>query len=108
MKLTETTNARDRTFAPTTDGYVATSPTLTVRAKLRLVAVDKKARVDLPDFKIMLGLHGVGAAWKAKSHEANPREYLNAVIDDPMFAEPLRGALFEENGNLNFIWRRKV
>ena len=96
------------TFAPTTDGYVGTIRTLTMRAKLRLVAVDKKARDDLPDFKIMLGIHEVGAAWKAKSHEASPREYLSAVIDDPMFAGPLRGALFEENGNLNFVWRRKA
>lgn len=96
------------TFVPTTDGYVGTIRTLTMRAKLRLVAVDKKARDDQPDFKIMLGLHEVGAAWKAKSHEPTPREYLGAVIDDPMFAEPLRGALFEESGNLNFVWRRKV
>ena len=96
------------TFAPTTDGYVGTIRTLTMRAKLRLVAVDKKTRDDLPDFKIMFGLHEVGAAWKAKSHEASPREYLSAVIDDPLFAEPLRGALFEENGNLRFVWHRKT
>ena len=96
------------TFAPTTDGYVGTIRTLTIRAKVRLVAIDKKARDDQPDFKIMLGLHEVGAAWNAKSHEANPREYLSVVIDDPMFAVPFRGALFEENGNLSFVWRRKA
>jgi uncharacterized protein (DUF736 family) len=50
----------------------------------------------------------VGAAWKAKTHEAEPRDYLSATIDDPMFAEPIRGALFEENGNLSFVWRRKA
>ena len=96
------------TFAPTTDGYVGTIRTLTMRAKVRLVAIDKKLRDDQPDFKIMLGQHEVGVAWKAKTHETEPREYLSAVIDDPMFAEPLRGALFEESGNLNFVWRRKV
>ena len=48
------------TFAPTTDGYVGTIRTLTMRAKLRLVAVDKKQRDDQPDFKIMLGMHEVG------------------------------------------------
>ena len=95
-------------FAPTTDGYVGTIRTLTMRAKLRLVAVDKKARDDLPDFKIMLGLQEVGAAWKAKTHEAEPRDYLRAMIDDPVFPEPLRGALFEDNGKLSFVWRRKV
>ena len=95
------------TFFPTTDGYFGTIRTLTMRVKLRIIATDKKQRDDQPDFKIMLGLHEVGAAWKAKSHDANPREYLSAVIDDPMLAEPLRGALFEESGNLNFVWRRK-
>lgn len=94
-------------FAPTTDGYVGTIRTLTIRAELRIVAVDKKLRDDQPDFKIMLGLHEVGAAWKTKTHETEPREYLSAMIDDPMFPEPLRGALFEENGNLSFVWRRK-
>jgi uncharacterized protein (DUF736 family) len=50
----------------------------------------------------------VGAAWKAKNHEAEPRDYLSAMIDDPMFAEPLRGALFEDGDKLNFVWRRKA
>ena len=95
------------TFVPTKDGYVGSIRTVTMRAKLRIVAVDKKARDDLPDFKIMLGLHEVGAAWKAKTHESEPREYLSAMIDDPMFPDPLRGALFEDNGNLSFVWRRK-
>lgn len=95
------------TFVPTKDGYVGSIRTVTMRAKLRIVAFDKKARDDLPDFKIMLGLHEVGAAWKAKTHESEPREYLSAMIDDPMFPDPLRGALFEDNGNLSFVWRRK-
>jgi uncharacterized protein (DUF736 family) len=29
------------------------------------------------------------------------------MIDDPIFVEPLRGALFEDGEKLNFIWRRK-
>lgn len=94
-------------FAPTTDGYVGTIRTITMRAKLRIVAVDKKLRDDQPDFKIMLGSHEIGAAWKARTHETEPREYLSAMIDDPMFPEPLRGALFEDNRNLSFVWRRK-
>jgi uncharacterized protein (DUF736 family) len=50
----------------------------------------------------------VGAAWKAKTHEAEPRDYLSATIDDPSFPEPLRGAMFEDNGKLSFVWRRKT
>ena len=96
------------TFVATTDGYVGTIRTLTLHAKLRLVAVDSKSKEDSPDFRFLFGLQEVGAAWKAVTHEAEPREYLSAVIDDPMFSEPLRGALFEEDGKLNFVWRRKI
>jgi len=96
------------TFVATTDGYVGTIRTLTLNTKLRIVAVDNKAREDGPDFRILFGLQEVGAAWKAKTHESEPREYLSAMIDDPMFAEPLRGALFEDGDKLNFVWRRKV
>jgi uncharacterized protein (DUF736 family) len=95
------------TFVPTTDGYVGSIRTITLHAKLRIVAVDAKQRDDQPDFKIMFGAQEVGAAWKANTHEAEPRDYLSATIDDPLFAEPIRGALFEENGNLSFVWRRK-
>jgi len=96
------------TFVATTDGYVGTIRTLTLHAKLRLVAVDGKPRDDSPDFRLLFGLQEVGAAWKVMTHEANPREYLSAIIDDPMFPEPLRGALFEEDGKLNLVWRRKI
>ena len=40
-------------------------------------------------------------------HEAEPRDYLSAVIDDPIFAEPIRTAMFEDNGKLAMVWRRK-
>ena len=95
-------------FVPDTDGYVGSIRTLTIHVKLRLVAIDNKTKEDGPDFRIQFGMQDVGAAWKAKTHEAEPRDYLSAMIDDPMFPEPLRGALFEDNGNLNFVWRRKV
>ena len=95
-------------FVADTDGYVGTIRTLTIHAKLRLIAIDNKTKEDGPDFRIMFGLQEVGAAWKAKTHEVEPRDYLSAMIDDPMFPEPLRGALFEDNGKLSFVWRRKV
>jgi uncharacterized protein (DUF736 family) len=94
-------------FAATTDGYVGTIRTLTIHAKLRIVAIDNKSREDSPDFRILFGLQEVGAARKAKTHEAEPREYFSATIDDPMFTAPLRGALFEDGDKLNFVWRRK-
>jgi len=96
------------TFVATTDGYVGTIRTLTIHAKLRIVAIDKKTKEEGPDFRILFGAQEVGAAWRAKTHEAEPREYLSATIDDPMLAGPLRGVLFEEGDKLNLIWRRKL
>ena len=96
------------TFVATTDGYVGTIRTLTIHAKLRIVAIDNKTREEEPDFRILFGAQEVGAAWRAKTHEAEPREYLSATLDDPMLAEPIRGALFEEGDKLNFMWRRKA
>jgi uncharacterized protein (DUF736 family) len=95
-------------FVPDTDGYVGSIRTLTLHAKLRLVAIDNKAKEDGPDFRIMFGMQEVGAAWRAKTHESEPRDYLSATIDDPSFPEPLRGAMFEDNGKLSFVWRRKT
>jgi len=94
-------------FVSDTDGYIGSIRTLTFQAKLRLVAIDIKTNEDGPDFKIMFGTQEVGAAWKAKTHEAEPRDYLSAMIDDPSFPEPIRGAMFEDAGQLNFVWRRK-
>ena len=95
-------------FVPDTDGYVGSIRTLTIHTKLRLVAIDNKAKEDGPDFRILFGTQEVGAAWKAKTHDAEPRDYLSATIDDPAFPEPLRGAMFEYNGKLSFVWRRKT
>jgi uncharacterized protein (DUF736 family) len=95
-------------FVADTDGYVGSIRTLTIHAKLRLVAIDNKTKEDGPDFRIMFGMQEVGVAWKAKTHEAEPRDYLSAMIDDPMFPEPLRCALFEDNGKLSLVWRRKA
>ena len=94
-------------FVSDTDGYIGSIRTLAFQAKLRLVAVDNKTKEDAPDFKIMFGTQEVGAAWKAKTHEAEPRDYLSALIDDPLFAEPIRGAMFEDNGKLTLVWQRR-
>jgi len=93
---------------PDTDGYVGSIRTPTFNAKLRRMLIDNKTKEDQPDFRILYGMQEVGAAWKAKTHEAEPRDYLSAFIDDPSFPEPLRGAMFEDNGKLSLVWRRKA
>ncbi len=72
------------TFVATTDGYVGTVRTLTIHAKLKIVAIDKKTKEDGPDFRILFGAQEVSVAWKAKTNQAEPKEYLSATIDDPI------------------------
>jgi uncharacterized protein (DUF736 family) len=59
-------------FVPDTDGYVGSIRTLSLHAKLRLVAIDNKTKEDGPDFRILFGIQEVGAAWKSKTHESGP------------------------------------
>jgi uncharacterized protein (DUF736 family) len=59
-------------FVPDTDGYIGSIRTLTLYAKLRLVAIDNKTKEDGPDFRIMFGMEEVGAAWKPKPMRQNP------------------------------------
>jgi len=49
----------------------------------------------------------LGAAWKAKTSGDEPREYLSVVLDDPSFPEPIRAALFEEDGVGFLVWSRR-
>ena len=94
-------------FVPDTDGYVGSIRTLTLHAKLRLVAIDNKSKEEGPDYKVLFGVQEVGAAWKAKTYEAEPRDYLSVVIDDPSFVDPIRCAMFEDDAKLTMVWRRK-
>ena len=47
-------------FVADTDGYVGSIRTLTLNAKLRLVAIDNKVKEGGPDFRIMFGLQEGG------------------------------------------------
>ncbi len=94
------------TFARIKNGYVGTIRTLTINAKVRIVANDRKVNASAPEFRLLHGATEIGAAWKATTKDEEPRNYLSAVIDDPLLPEPLRLALFEEHGKLNLVWRR--
>lgn len=47
-----------------------------------------------------------GAAWKAQTNGAEPRDYLGVQLDDPSFPEPVRAALFEDDGAAFLVWNR--
>ena len=94
-------------FTPGKDGYVGTIRTLTMNVKAKIVANDQKKSEGAPDFRIFAGRAELGAAWKAKTNSEQPRDYLSVQLDDPSFAEPIRAAMFEEDGAAYLVWTRR-
>lgn len=94
-------------FTAIPDGYSGTIRTLTVNVKAKIVANDQKKSEGAPDFRVYAGRAELGAAWKAQTNGEEPREYLSVLLDDPSFPEPVRAALFEDEGTAYLVWNRK-
>ena len=96
------------TFKADKDGYAGTVRTLSINAKVRIVANDRKSAAGAPDFRVFAGMAEIGAAWRktAKDKEAT---YLSVRLDDPVLPEPIHAALMEqtEDGVLRLLWRRE-
>jgi uncharacterized protein (DUF736 family) len=95
------------TFSAVKDGYAGTIRTLTMIAKVRLVANDRKEGEGAPDFRIMAGPVEIGAAWR-KTKQGSEETYLRVKLDDPTLPQPIWGALLEttEDGVARLLWRR--
>ena len=94
-------------FTAGKDGYTGTIRTLTVNVKARIVANDQKKSDGAPDFRVYVGRAELGADWKVKSNGEELRNYLSIQLDDPSFPEPIRAALFEEDGAAFLVWNRR-
>lgn len=94
-------------FTAGKDGYAGVIQTLTLNVKARIVANDDKKSEGAPDFRLFAGKAEIGAAWKARSHGESPRDYLRVQLDDPSFPEPIRAALFEDDGAATLVWDRR-
>ena len=94
-------------FTTGKDGYIGTIRTLTVNVKAKIVANDNKKSEAAPNFRIYAGRAELGAAWKAQTNGDEPRDYLSVLLDDPSFPEPIRAALFEEDGAAYLVWNRR-
>lgn len=94
-------------FTAVADGYSGTIRTLTVNVKARIVANDQKKSEGAPDFRVYAGRAELGAAWKAQTNAEEPRDYLSVQLDDPSFPEPIRAALFEDDGAAFLVWNRR-
>lgn len=94
-------------FTAGKDGYTGTIRTLTVNVKARIVANDQKKSDGAPDFRVYAGNAELGAAWNARTNGDAPRDYLSVQLDDPSFPQPIRAALFEDDGAAFLVWNRR-
>ena len=95
------------TFSAVKDGYAGTIRTLTLNAKVSIVANDRKEGDGAPDFRIMAGSSEIGAAWR-KTKQDSEETYLRVKLDDPALPQPIWGALLEatQDGTARLLWRR--
>jgi uncharacterized protein (DUF736 family) len=95
------------TFKADKDGFVGSIRTLSLNAKIRIVANDQKQTDSAPDFRVFAGTAEIGAAWRKTSAD-DKSSYLRVRLDDPAFKEPIRAALIErsDDGVLPLLWRR--
>jgi len=95
------------TFSTVKDGYAGTIRTLTMTAKVSILANDRKESEGAPDFRIMAGPAEIGAAWR-KIKQGSEETYLRVKLDDPTLPQPIWGALLEssDDGVARLIWRR--
>lgn len=88
-------------------GYQGTIRTLTIQAKARIVPNDDKSGDNPPDYRVFVGQTQIGASWPAKPAGEEPKAYQRVVLDDPLFPEPIRAALFEEGNEARLVWSRR-
>lgn len=60
-----------------------------------------------PDYRAYAGTGEPGAAWRAQPGGDEPRDCLSAVLGDPSFPQPIRAALFEDDGAALLVWNRR-
>ena len=95
------------TFTAVKDGYAGTIRTLTLNARVKVIANDRKEGDSAPNFRIMAGVNEIGVAWR-RTKQGTEVTYLRVKLDDPALPQPIWGALLEatEDGIARLVWRR--
>ena len=95
------------TFKVDKNGYLGSIRTLTLNAKVRILANDRKSYPGAPDFRLFHGATELGAAWR-KARPSTGECYLSVKLDDPALPRPIWGALVDkgEDGIARLLWSR--
>lgn len=91
-------------FTRTKSGYSGRVRTLTLDAALSLIPAEPSDAENAPDYRVHLGDEDgpeVGAGWKRTGEKAG--EYVSLLLDDPVFAQPVRANLFQ-SGDDKTTW----
>ncbi len=96
-------------FVAANGGFAGHLHTLTFDIELTLVPTEAAASDNAPDFRIMAqtpySTREIGVGWKHIGERAG--DYVAVQIDDPMFAQPLRANLFQEDADGHvMVWSR--
>jgi uncharacterized protein (DUF736 family) len=92
-------------FTTSGNGFSGTIKTLNLNVRAAIRAVQRTSDKG-PDYRILAGATGFGAAWKKTSNEG--RDFLSVKLDDPSFPAPIYATLIEVEGEagLFLIWSR--
>ena len=71
------------TFTAVKDGYAGTIRTLTLNARVNVVANDDKESDKAPDFRILAGGNEIGAAWR-RTKQGTEETYLTSSSMIPL------------------------
>lgn len=95
------------TFSAVKDGYAGSIRTLTMNARVKILANDRKESEGAPDFRVSLGAAEIGAAWR-RTKQGTDQSYLRVRLDDPAWPQPIWAILLEatDDGVVRLIWRR--
>lgn len=91
-------------LAATSDGgWEGWIRTLTINAKIRIVPNDDRASDRAPDYRVLVGVADVGAAWRQTGGETTR---LAVRFSDPAFPAGLAMTLFgsDEGIRANLVW----
>ena len=98
-------------FTRIQSGYSGHIRTLTLDLDLAFVPLGNNGIDAAPDYRVHLGDEDgpeVGAGWTHTGEKAGA--YISVLLDDPVFAQPIRGRLFqsdEDGRNWGLHWTRQ-
>ena len=91
-------------FTSENDGFIGHLTTLSLHQDIIIVAAEPSDAENAPDYRVHLGDEDgpeVGAGWKRTGEKAG--EYVSLLLDDPVYAQPVRANLFQ-SGDDKTAW----